>query len=60
MGLSLGVAGSSIKLFFLGCVVVAGVYGAFTVNRKYDGFKVFLALWHSFWCGYLDIHTTVE
>ena len=33
-GLSLGVAGSSIKLFFLGCVVVAGVYGAFTVNRK--------------------------
>lgn len=33
-GLSLGVAGSSIKLFFLGCVVVAGVYGAFTANRK--------------------------
>jgi len=33
-GLSLGAAGSSIKLFFLGCVVVAGVYGAATVSRK--------------------------
>lgn len=33
-GLSLGAAGSSIKLFFLGCVVVAGVYGAATVGKK--------------------------
>jgi len=33
-GLSLGVSGNSIKLFFLGCVVVAGVFGAFTANRK--------------------------
>ncbi len=27
-------AGDAIKLFFLGCVVVAGVYGAATVSRK--------------------------
>jgi putative membrane protein len=33
-GLSLGEAGLSIKLFFLGCVIVAGVYGAVTVGRK--------------------------
>jgi len=33
-GLSLGEAGVSIKLFFLGCVIVAGVYGAITVGRK--------------------------
>jgi len=33
-GLSLGAAGTSVKLFFLGCVIVAGVYGAATVGRK--------------------------
>lgn len=33
-GLSLGDAGTSIKLFFLGCVIVAGLYGAMTVGRK--------------------------
>lgn len=33
-GLSLGEAGASIKLFFLGCVIVAGLYGATTVGRK--------------------------
>jgi putative membrane protein len=33
-GLSLGGAGDSIKIFFLGCVVVAGVFGALTANRK--------------------------
>ncbi len=33
-GLSLGEEGVSIKLFFLGCVIVAGVYGAITVGRK--------------------------
>ncbi|MDD4913033.1 MAG: DUF1304 domain-containing protein [Sideroxydans sp.] len=33
-GLSLGDEGLSIKLFFLGCVIVAGVYGAMTVGRK--------------------------
>lgn len=33
-GLSLGADGTNIKLFFLGCVIVAGVYGAATVSRK--------------------------
>ncbi len=33
-GLSLGAAGSSIKIFFLLCILVAGVYGAATANRK--------------------------
>lgn len=33
-GLGLGAAGFGIKVFFLGCVIVAGVYGAFTVGRK--------------------------
>ena len=33
-GLTLGEAGNSIKIFFLGCVVVAGVFGALTASRK--------------------------
>lgn len=33
-GLWLGTPGFSVKLFFLGCVVVAGVFGAATVGRK--------------------------
>jgi putative membrane protein len=33
-GLSLGAAGTSIKVFFLGCVLVAGVFGALTASRK--------------------------
>lgn len=33
-GLSLGVAGNSIKVFFLGCVVIAGVFGGLTASRK--------------------------
>jgi putative membrane protein len=33
-GLGLGVVGDLIKLFFLGCVIVAGVFGAVTVNRR--------------------------
>ena len=33
-GLSLGVAGAGVKLFFLGCVLVAGIYGALTASRK--------------------------
>jgi putative membrane protein len=32
--LSLGASGTSLKLFFLGCVVVAGVFGAVTASRK--------------------------
>ena len=33
-GLLLGDAGGHIKVFFLGCVLVAGVYGAATASRK--------------------------
>lgn len=33
-GVSLGGAGTSIRLFFLACVLVAGVYGAATASRK--------------------------
>ena len=33
-GLSLGAAGTSLKIFFLGCILVAGVFGALTANRK--------------------------
>lgn len=33
-GLVLGAAGDPIKLFFLGCVIVAGVFGAVTASRK--------------------------
>ena len=33
-GLVLGGAGTAIKIFFLACVVVAGVFGGFTASRK--------------------------
>ncbi len=33
-GLSLGTAGTSIKIFFLSCVIVAGVFGGVTVKRE--------------------------
>ncbi|MDD5057528.1 MAG: DUF1304 domain-containing protein [Sideroxydans sp.] len=33
-GLLLGAQGTSIKIFFLSCVLVAGVYGAATASRK--------------------------
>jgi putative membrane protein len=33
-GLWLGAAGFQIKVFFLGCIVVAGLYGAATAGRK--------------------------
>jgi putative membrane protein len=33
-GLVLGPAGTGVKLFFLGCVLVAGLYGAATAGRK--------------------------
>ena len=33
-GLSLGEAGSGVKVFFLACVLVAGLYGAATASRK--------------------------
>jgi putative membrane protein len=33
-GLWLGAAGTAIKVFFLGCVIVAGLFGAVTAHRK--------------------------
>ena len=33
-GLSQGAAGSAIKVFFLLCVLIAGLYGAATASRK--------------------------
>lgn len=33
-GLYLGAEGHGIKLFFLGCIVVAGLYGGLTATRK--------------------------
>ena len=33
-GLSLGAAGTDIKVFFLCCVLVAGLYGAATASRR--------------------------
>ncbi len=33
-GLSLGSSGGGVKVFFLGCVLVAGVYGSLTASRK--------------------------
>ena len=33
-GLSIGPAGHAVQLFFLGCVVVAGLYGAMSVGIK--------------------------
>jgi len=33
-GLSIGAGGFPAKVFFLGCVIVAGVFGALTASRK--------------------------
>jgi putative membrane protein len=33
-GLSLGADGQAIRMFFLGCVIVAGIFGGATVARK--------------------------
>jgi putative membrane protein len=33
-GLSLGAAGTAVKVFFLVCVLVAGLFGAATASRK--------------------------
>ena len=33
-GLSLGADGTDVKVFFLACVLIAGVYGALTANRR--------------------------
>ena len=50
-GLALGAAGTSVKVFFLGCVIVAGLYGAATASRKIlfvqalPGALAFVAVW---------------
>jgi putative membrane protein len=33
-GLALGTAGTGVKVFFLACVIVAGLFGAATASRK--------------------------
>ncbi|PFH11578.1 putative membrane protein [Collimonas sp. PA-H2] len=33
-GICLGTTGLSIKIFFLACVIVAGIFGALTASRK--------------------------
>jgi putative membrane protein len=33
-GLTLGASGTNIKVFFLSCVLIAGLYGAATASRK--------------------------
>ncbi len=33
-GLYLGAAGHDVKVFFLACVVIAGIYGGLTASRK--------------------------
>ena len=33
-GLGAGADGHTVKVFFLGCVIVAGIFGAITANRK--------------------------
>ncbi len=33
-GLSLGASGTAVKVFFLGCVLAAGLFGAATANRR--------------------------
>lgn len=46
-GLSLGVEGLHIKLFFLACVLIAGIFGAMTVSRRIlyiQGMPALLAL----------------
>jgi putative membrane protein len=43
-GLSLGLHGDSIKIFFLICVIVAGVFGGLTANRRIFFIQAFPAI----------------
>ncbi|MEP6848697.1 MAG: DUF1304 domain-containing protein [Acidobacteriota bacterium] len=43
-GLGLGSAGSGVKIFFLGCVLAAGLFGAATASRKILIFQALPAL----------------
>ncbi|MBI5082188.1 MAG: DUF1304 family protein, partial [Chloroflexi bacterium] len=29
-----GAGGAAVKIFFLACVIIAGIYGSFSVSRK--------------------------
>ncbi|MBI5054523.1 MAG: DUF1304 domain-containing protein [Chloroflexi bacterium] len=33
-GLVSGASGAAVKIFFLACVIIAGIYGSFSVSRK--------------------------
>lgn len=33
-GVALGAAGLPLRIFFLGCVLIAGIYGAMTANKR--------------------------
>jgi putative membrane protein len=47
-GLALGTQGIPVREFFLVCVLIAGIYGGFTVNRRIlivQGVPAALALW---------------
>ncbi|MFT4604478.1 MAG: putative membrane protein [Rhodothermales bacterium] len=43
-GLTLGAEGTSIKIFFLACVIIAGVFGGLTASRKILLFQALPAL----------------
>ena len=52
-GLWLGEAGEAVTVFFLGCVVVAGVFGALTVSRRILLVQALpaVAAWVALWAG---------
>lgn len=52
-GLSLGAAGLHIQIFFLLCVLVAGLYGAATASKKIL-FVQALPLWGCCCCGWCE------
>jgi putative membrane protein len=43
-GLSLGTAGMSIKIFFVSCVLIAGIFGGLTASKKILYIQAFPAL----------------
>jgi putative membrane protein len=53
-GIWLGESGNHIRIFFLGCVVIAGVFGGITSNRKillYQALPGVIALTLVLWSG---------
>jgi len=49
-GLALGVTGDSIKIFFLACITLAGIFGAVTANRRSFGYRQFPGAIALAWC----------